>query len=247
MKRSPVKRKSRSPVKRKSQNNDILFGGVYKKTRGLKRKINMKVPSDIDSENIMSTFKMTEDKLTEFRRIASRSNDCVINAMQLIGSITEKEAALLRIVRGEEGLSPLMITRIFTSLLPHKFSFNEVSSYSKFEKMVKTLKNGHALFAGYSQVTQGKTFNHVFLIARNLIGNIVLIDPQLPERYRFCDLSEAECENIIKGKNSYFLLYNSKRVISLEERVKLVGREVTDDRSFRITTPMDTSEPMVFD
>ena len=186
----------------------------------------------------LSTFTIEDANIEKFRRIASRSNDCVINAMQIIGMISVKEAALLRIVGGDTGLTPIVITKMFTLYIPKKFLFKEMD-FQLFQQNINQIELGQVVFAGYSQVTQGKTFNHVFLIGKNRNNKIYLVDPQLPEQFTFCDLSSPECFSVISGKNKYYLLFNNTYKLTQKEQTDIVGKVVNDDRSF--TVKMDTT------
>jgi hypothetical protein len=173
-----------------------------------------------------SMFDFTDDRLQSFTRIASRPNDCVVNTMQLIGQITEREAALLRIVLTTESLSITKITTIFTLLQPHKFRFIDVDS-SKFEEVLNMLPKQKALFAGYESVIEDKTFKHVFTIAKTIDGKLVLIDSQLPTQ--MCDLSKPECLLNISNRDKYMLLQNTKDKITVEEQNRIVSYSDMDE------------------
>jgi hypothetical protein len=198
-----------------------------------KRRDNRAIAVDNTRTLKLSTFIIEDANIEKFRRIASRSNDCVINAMQIIGMISDNEAALLRIVGGDTGLTPIAITKMFTLYIRKKFLFKEMD-FQRFQQNINQIELGQVVFAGYSQVTQGKTFNHVFLIGKNRNNKIYLVDPQLPEQFRLCDLSSSECFSFISGKNKYYLLFNNTYELTHEEQIDIVGKVVNDDRSFEV-------------
>jgi hypothetical protein len=130
---------------------------------------------------------------------------------------------LLRItsVGTKHGLTESEIAKIFILRKGHNYVFSKTSVYDEFRvEIEKTLKNGHACFAGYTHATGG---GHVVIIARHgdpkdaTLGEIVLIDPQQGEP---CYLKDADCAARLKG-TSWHLLFRSTEELTAEQLATL--------------------------
>lgn len=153
----------------------------------------------------VAQFKLTDDSISKFRRWIKKPRDCVINAMELLGILSDQNADIARIMVGDKGLNIKQIEDIFSLLEPNFnwnfYKFSSIETLANFTN--KELKPAHAIFCGYYG-DEG----HVFLIAKTLDGRIIYIDPQTNE---LCNLDNSSCFNFIGNKNAYFILQVSQK------------------------------------
>jgi hypothetical protein len=184
---------------------------------------------------VLSQFKISDENITNFKRYVKAPNDCVINALQIIGIIDNFVGNMLRIAYGERGIaSQKQIELIFTFSTSQKYKYHSLT-YEIFVKTItENINPGHIVFAGY--------IGHVFLIGKTLNGKLVYIDPQTT--VGICYLENDECEKLIhpdslnakfkeleekypviktlvSSKKTYKLLYNIPEQLSNEELRKL--------------------------
>ena len=191
----------------------------------------------------MSQWKFSDEQIRKFNSVLNRSEtpmDCVINAGQLIGILTDRESNLLRLsCASKNGISAESIIRIFTYVTRHvdgNYKGNEEVEYSNsyifdfnpgysascieqwFKEIEKQLKNGHIMFAGWKDDTLSQ--GHVFCFAKTLDGRIYLLDPQqnnVPISCRKGSNGKLKCADyIIRGQTAYrmyYILYSSTQHI----------------------------------
>lgn len=153
-------------------------------------------------------FRITDDQIKSFKRITASGMDCVISAMQYIGILDTFAANLLRIISiGKTiGLSTSEIESIFSLRYGRRFKFESSTSITEF---VSTLKRNllpqHVMFCGVKYIGGS---NHVFLIGRDISGNIVKIDPQSQPMYCYLE-SDVLCSNkFVENVEKYYLLFS---------------------------------------
>jgi len=165
----------------------------------------------------LSQFKISNENINSFKSFINAPNDCVINALQLMGNLDTISSNILRIsCVGENGFNKDQIEKIFILLKGHNFEFKSTSNFDTFAKNIETnLLPGHVVFAGYktSRVLPGQIGGHVFILGRYLDGKIMYIDPQLNT---ICDINT--CQDLIRnGGDSYYVLYNSEEKLTNEQ------------------------------
>jgi hypothetical protein len=162
---------------------------------------------------ILSQYRITDEHINEFKSFVKAPNDCVINALQIMGMIDGFTGNMLRIsVIGQQtGFTKKQIELIFTLRTGKPFRYHPMN-YETFSKTIKEkLMPGHIVFAGYT--------GHAFLIGRTLDGNLFYIDPQ--SEVGICNLADINCEELIKHQEEYFLLYHTETQLSIKELRKL--------------------------
>jgi hypothetical protein len=163
----------------------------------------------------LSQFKITDEQILTFKRAVPTPMDCFINALQILGVVNNVTANIMRISSaGKTGFTTDEIEKIFIFLSGHNHDFKATGSPQEFSEWIaKNLFPGHVVFAGH----QGD-INHVYLIGRQISGNLVYIDPQLGI---FCDLSTDECQGYLKNNRVYRLMFNSLEKLSPEQLTHL--------------------------
>lgn len=167
--------------------------------------------SQLPECTIMSQFPMSDNNIVGFKRFINSPMDCVINALQLFGLLDTVSANLLRIPASlqDTGFSKEEIEMIFILFMGNNFTFTLTKNFQEFATYIETFLNpGYAIFAGYT--------GHVFILARHLNGEIMLIDPQEPI---YCNINN--CQDKIRTGSNYFLLFNSVEKLSKSQLQKL--------------------------
>jgi hypothetical protein len=151
----------------------------------------------------VSEFKISDENLMKFFKLVDKPNDCVINALQIIGILDRLNADLMRVAVGDIGLIDTQIKDIFKVVVPSKqwrfLRYTNVKDLAEFTSLY--MKPGHVIFCGYEE----HKINHVFLVGKTMSGNVLYIDPQ--EKV-VCDL-DAQCRRFIENKKAYYILQNS--------------------------------------
>ena len=234
-----VKRKS---VKRKTKTKT--------KTKSVKRKTNTKTKSktklyggvnNCTGEYILTQFRINDAQIQLFNRKVISPQDCVINAMQIIGMLDIYTANLLRITLvGQYGIDQPQIEKIFILYYGFTFKFDPVTSFQEFSNdITRCLQVGHVAFAGYQSVNGTK---HVFLIGRKTDGHFYYIDPQINQ---ICNLADPQCLHYIAGKSFYYLLKNNQMKLSDDEFRNMGFVNVAGGNDIAVgDNIMDTSSPM---
>jgi len=206
-----------------------------KKTNKRKSKTQKKIlwkkrATHLPISNIISQFEISDDNIKRFSRNVNSPYDCVINALQIMGFIDKVTSNILRIsdIGDKFGFNKIQIEKIFILLKGTNFDFIAINNFNDFSQTVEqNLLPGHVIFAGYMEIinkgelnekgeSDEKIFQHVFLIGRYLNGKIVLMDPQLQA---LCDINK--CQDLIRNKDEYYILYNSKESLTKSQLTKL--------------------------
>jgi hypothetical protein len=124
----------------------------------------------------IAEFNLSFENFNNFKRLVQHPNDCVINAMELIGLIDSENADIMRIITPPGGLFLTQILGIFDYKTETKFdwTFAGTKNGQEFIDGVKTIGNNMMIFCGATL----KDFQHVFLIAKDNEGTIAVVDPQ---------------------------------------------------------------------
>jgi hypothetical protein len=147
----------------------------------------------------------------QFTRIEARPNDCVINAIQLIGGFDAGHSEVMRILVGDIGITKEKIVKIFNRVLATDYIWKFVR-YDNMNRIIKhadNMPNNTVIFCG----CKTNNIGHVFLIDKN--NDIIrLIDPQMDGKV--CPLTHyingsAACLNYIKDADMYFILQKSRK------------------------------------
>jgi hypothetical protein len=150
-------------------------------------------------------FRLTDDSIQKFRRWIKKPNDCVVNAMELLGVIDNTHADIIRIVIQDKPLEKSQIREIFSYVQPRHVwrmtPFKDINLLKTFTRDI--LQPGYASFMAYS----GNP-GHVFIIAKNLKGEVMYVDPQVNV---ICNLDDPRCYQYIANKESYFILEQMRR------------------------------------
>ena len=156
----------------------------------------------------LSNFTITDQILADFRRLSTRPYmDCVISALQIIGILDTFTANVLRITKiGTHGIDSNEIELIFSLRTNQRFLFMPTNNIDEFIQYIRThLQPGNVSFCG---VTYMNGQSHVFLIGRDTDGNIIKIDPSVPDPYCFLE-TDHECFRIFsQNTRQYWLLFN---------------------------------------
>ncbi len=65
-------------------------------------------------------FTISDESLTRFRRSHPKPNDCVINALEILGILETHSADITRIFVGDDGLLQHQIEKVFEITYPGK-------------------------------------------------------------------------------------------------------------------------------
>jgi hypothetical protein len=129
-----------------------------------------------------------------------RADDCVINAIQLLGLITPREAHLMRFfLKG--GLDGEYIGDLFSVLLPdYNWKFQGYTNPDTFFQRISELEVDQVIFCGYT--------GHVFLIGRAADGHLYSLDPQVQNKPCLLDDNNlTQCSNSVLNKSWYGILH----------------------------------------
>jgi hypothetical protein len=147
----------------------------------------------------MSLFQILDNNILSFRRYINSGMDCFINALQVFGLLDEMCANIMRISSAGRvsGFSKEEIEAILILLTGYNFDFTSSENFAEFESMLTHIQPNFGILAGYS--------GHVFVIARNSLGELILIDPQLGYLGNY----EAAKHLINKPGRKYYILFQS--------------------------------------
>ena len=153
----------------------------------------------------IAEFPISDENITKFRRWVKKPNDCVINALEVIGALDQLNADLMRIVVGDIGINIDQIHDLFKLLLSeYNWRFIRYTNMDSIVEFVNnTMSKGFVIFCGYATYQN----SHVFLIWKRHDDSKLYIDPQIPI---ICDLTEVPCYNLIGDKHEYYILQFSK-------------------------------------
>lgn len=191
------------------------------KTNKIRKKIlnkvsNKKVKGGFGPEHglplatILSLFHILDENITGFTRYLSSPNDCFINALQVFGLLNTSCANIMRISStGRIGFTKEEIEAVCILLTGLNFDFINSSDYNKFEQTISSIPPNYGVLAGYSDAFT----KHVFIVARNSSGEIILIDPQLNYLGKYEDARHL----IYAPGRNYYLLFQSPNKLTPDQ------------------------------
>lgn len=154
-----------------------------------------------------------DENILSFRRYL-HPMDCFINVLQVFGMLDVLCRNILRISssRRVTGFTKEEIEGILILITGYNFNFTS-DNYVNFENELSTIPLNYGVLVGKD--------NHVFIISRNSIGKLILIEPQLNyfgpyENYRYL---------IYSSTGMYYLLLKSSVKLTLEQ-IKSLGFNV---------------------
>ena len=121
------------------------------------------------------------NRLEHYSRINPDPNDCVINAMQLLGLLSNIESGLLRLElkcwsENNGGLPQHIVLSMFKTIYPkYKFDFKSTTDPQEFDYYLTKLPDNQISFCGISRIDGSA---HVFLVIKSN-GHIYIVDPQI--------------------------------------------------------------------
>lgn len=120
-------------------------------------------------------FQITSNNIDNFRRNFARPRDCLINALQLLGLVDSIEALNLRIRYGNFGFEQQEIVNFFNNYYNLFHCFSSYDNLQDILYVISQLPIGVGFLSGV-QFHNGE--KHVFITAKDLNGNILVLDPQ---------------------------------------------------------------------
>ena len=192
----------------------------------------LSLPNCKDGEKLFFT-KMDDNFILQFKRMTRHPNDCVINAMEVMGLMSSDSAAFLRFMKRTnkssinrmkppqgKPMSQEEIMGLLTICYPEKsfrFGVFKSNQYKElFVDTIKTMPNGFATIA-YQIFKSG--LGHAFVIGKSIQGLFYLIDAQRFTKPPFmCELSQDECYDYLTEKqNSVTLIVTIERKATNKE------------------------------
>lgn len=161
----------------------------------------------------LSVFPIRDENILSFRRYLNSPNDCFINALQVFGLLDTKCANIMRISSTGRitGFSKEEIEAVCILLTSFNYDFIYSNNYAEFEqKIITSIPVNYGVLAGYSG---SNVAGHVFIIARNSSGEIILIDPQINYLGNYLNV-----RNLIYGPGrNYYLLFESSEKLTPDQ------------------------------
>lgn len=163
----------------------------------------------------ISTFQISDENLSKFKRFVRKPNDCVINALQTLHIIDQRTADLLRIAAGDAGLLREQIQELFSYLYDlYQWRFVRYTNLNTLvDYCTKELPPSRVIFCGYASKADG----HVFLIGKDNYRRIVYIDIA---HNVVCDLSTRDCFRHIAGAPHYYILQSTAIEFEIQQVVQ---------------------------
>lgn len=212
-----MKTKKRGKRKTYKNNKTLIRKREKKRERNKERKSHhMKggiMHSSFPVTNSLSCFPFSQSTISNFRRRFATPMDCVITTLQMIGLINRFTAEIMRIsCMGKTGINTETIMSVFIIAFKRNFNFIKLDSYEQFiRELTANLPCNNVAFCGYKN--QDNT-NHVFLMCREACGDLSLLDGTIATN---CSVTNPSCRQLLTGKKSYYLLYNSRESLTDEQ------------------------------
>lgn len=125
----------------------------------------------------VATFKITDDQFRKFTRYLPAPNDCVINLLEFLNLVDQRDAGIMRIFVGKKGVDPIDLLAIFDFLYSsNQWRFQDYTSFDGMIAVVDQIQHGHVGFCGVKWKNGG---GHVMMMGRTLDNRVWLIDPQM--------------------------------------------------------------------
>jgi len=160
-------------------------------------------------------FPITDEVFSKFRRSRPKPNDCVINALELLGILDANSADISRIFIGDKVVLQDQIEKVFETVFKDKkWHFQNIDVNALEAYLRDSLKPGHVVFCGKVRY-QGP--GHAFLIWKKHDGNIIMVDPQMTNI--FCDLSHKDCFNQMNIDVLLYKILKCSKLGSMSKRL----------------------------
>jgi len=166
----------------------------------------------------LSSFPISDASIMNYNSVIPQNasqNDCFINALQILVGLDTICANLMRISSASQtGFDMNQIKKCFILLMGYNFELKLMPDYLTFSNIIKNLLPiGYAVLCGYTTKTYtGSSAGHVFVLARNTNGEIMLLDPQIN---LICNMSDPICNSYIEAQGrEYYILYHSQTKLS---------------------------------
>lgn len=163
----------------------------------------------------LALFPIIDENILSFRRYLNSPMDCFINALQVFGLLDVLCANIMRIssVGRQSGFSKEDMEGILILLTGYNFNFSS-DNFVKFENELMTIPVNYGVLAGWD----GPSGKHVFIIARNSIGELILIDPQI----NYLGKYENYRNSIYSPTRIFYLLLKSTEKLT-PDQIKSLG------------------------
>ena len=143
--------------------------------------------------------QLSDDFVNKFRRNHGNSNDCVVNAFEMIGFISSETATIMRILKPNIPLTDDELLKILPVFYPNKSAIFKVSkekvghSIQYFNSQHSIIRKNHAGIGYIVRIAKdGSKSGHFFIVAKDKEGKTYIIDPQIfSKRENFM----GECPN----------------------------------------------------
>jgi len=152
-------------------------------------------------------FPISDRDLNNFRRNFPAPEDCVINAIELLGLVSPRDAALMRILVGKRGVETYQIEDIFRWIYPdYGWRFHRIAvthpNKNRILNHLQSIPPSSVVFAGIEWTRGG---NHVILLGRQRNGELVALDPQSRRQPIIAGLDPIIQAYLSLAANIYFL------------------------------------------
>ncbi|NDE17555.1 GNAT family N-acetyltransferase [bacterium] len=159
-------------------------------------------------------FTLSQEKITRsfLKRLVRKPMDCVVNALQVLGLVDEKQADLMRILITPAGIDTTQLLDMFRVLDDaNEYRLRRFNDFQGLLGHIQSLGAREGVFAGYRTHPGGPPLGspepgqkrHAFVIGRGDDGHLYLVDPQADA---LCDLEDAaQCADLIQADFYYVL------------------------------------------
>ncbi len=135
----------------------------------------------------MGIFEFGPQNMTNFTGFNSHGNDCVPNALEILGAISADEASALRLLN-RPFFTPEVIREMDNKTPPHIKWDDRWIKIERFKELMKALPPNKAMFAmshpTFSKSgTNPNSLGHAFILAKDTGGKLAWVDPQNPKIY----------------------------------------------------------------
>lgn len=171
----------------------------YNKTKKLVKgglRINVSGVPPLPVCDTLAIYHIDDSNIYNFFRGIDSPMDCFINALQIIGILNRDCSNYMRISSsGKTGFTTEEIEKTFILFDAYNYEFSKTYDINQFNYEIDKLSPNECILAGYATLS----FSHVFIIARNQSGVLIVLDPQLSGQ----QLSQGQQSGIIEYSKYY--------------------------------------------
>ena len=163
----------------------------------------------------LALFPIIDQNILSFKRYLNSPMDCFINALQVFGLLDSLCANIMRISSAGRlsGFRKEEIEAVLILITGYNFDFTS-DNFVKFENTITTIPINYGVLAGWKEPSG----SHVFVIARNSIGQLFLIDPQI----NYFGIYENSRHLIYNPTRIFYLLLKSTEKLT-QEQIRSLG------------------------